>query len=78
MNSIKPVVLNLRQLDRNDNTFDIFDRPREKREPVSFLLTHSIIVQQQKSQYRLVNGFEILDYADEDEIKLGLSITSKG
>jgi hypothetical protein len=70
MNSIKPVVLNLRQINRNDNTFDIFDRPRGKREHSTFLLPHPILVQRQESQYRLIYGFEILDYADEEEIEL--------
>jgi len=66
MNSIKPVVLNLRQINRNDNTFDIFNRPQGKREPASFLLPHPILVQRQESQYRLIYGFEILEYADEE------------
>lgn len=70
MNSIKPVVLNLRQINRNDNTFDIFTRPRGKREPISYFSTHPILVQWQKSQYRLIYGFDILDYADEEEIEL--------
>jgi len=65
MNSIKPVVLNLRQINRNDNTFDIFNRPQGKREQASFFLPHPILVQRQGSQYRLIYGFEILEYVDE-------------
>jgi len=69
MNSIKPVVLNLRQLNRNDNTFNVFNRLPGKKEHASFLLPHPILVQRQASQYRLIYGFEILDYADEKKIE---------
>jgi len=69
MNSIKPVILNLRQINRNDNTFDIFNRPQGKREQTSFFPTNPILVQRQESQYRLIYGFEILDSADEEEIE---------
>jgi hypothetical protein len=66
MNSIKPVVLKLRQINRNDNTFNIFKKPRRKKEQAPFFLPYLILVQRQRSQYRLIYGFEVLECADEE------------
>jgi hypothetical protein len=68
MQSIKPVVLTLRQINKNDTTFDVFVR-----QPVvdneSFLL-NQILVQQAENGYRIVYGFDFLqtDCKDDDRI----------
>jgi len=68
MQSIKPVVLTLRQINKNDTTFDVFVY-QPVVDNLSFL-QNPILVQPAANGYRIVYGFDFLqtDCQDDDRI----------
>ncbi|MBC8491241.1 MAG: hypothetical protein H8D42_01630, partial [Candidatus Marinimicrobia bacterium] len=68
MQSVKPVVLTLRQINKNDTTFDVFVH-QPVVDNLSFL-QNPILVQPAANGYRIVYGFDFLqtDYQDDDRI----------
>ncbi len=68
MQSMEPVVLTIRQINKQDTTFDVFVH-----NPVAddaFFLQNSILVQSSENGYRIVYGFDLLqtDCQDDDRI----------
>ena len=68
MQSVKPVVLTIRQINKNDTTFDVFVH-QPVVDNLSFL-QNPILVQPAANGYRIVYGFDFLqtDYQDDDRI----------
>lgn len=68
MQFVKPVVLTLRQINKNDTTFDVFVY-QPVVDNLSFL-QNQILVQPAENGYRIVYGFDFLqtDYQDDDRI----------
>jgi len=68
MQSIKPVVLTVRQINKNDTTFDVFVHNQVVDD--TLFLINQILVQPSENGYRIVYGFDFLqtDYQDNDRI----------